>query len=97
MTEFCIQNIDKVDCDGNVSLLRRSRGSVPAVEKYMAVAPTQSAAAGFTPRDVFTTEGALIFKIDREVSSRCLRRSRGASHRTTTGLRSTMWAHLAST
>ena len=28
-------------------------------------APSQSAAAGFTPRDVFVTEGALVFKIDQ--------------------------------
>ena len=42
---------------------RRSR--VPfgtPVEKYLAVAPIQSTAAGFTPRDVFITQGTDIFK-----------------------------------
>ena len=34
----------------------------PAVEKYMAVAPTQSTAAGFTPRDVFITQSDDIYK-----------------------------------
>src|SRR5213083_2009795 len=29
----------------------------------MAIAPSQSAAAGFTPRDVFVTQGAMVFKI----------------------------------
>ena len=29
----------------------------------MTIAPSQSAAAGFTPRDVFATEGALVFKV----------------------------------
>jgi hypothetical protein len=32
-------------------------------EKYMTMAPSQSAAAGFTPRDVFVTLGASVFKI----------------------------------
>ena len=42
---------------------RRSRVPVgPCVEKYLAVAPIQSAAAGFTPRDVFITQGADIYK-----------------------------------
>ena len=34
----------------------------PCVEKYLAVAPIQSVAAGFTPRDVFITQGQDIFK-----------------------------------
>ena len=41
---------------------RRSRVPVARVERYMAIAPIQSAAAGFTPRDVFITQGADIFK-----------------------------------
>ena len=64
MSEYCSENIDKVDCDGNVSLFATLPGFGSCREKYMAIAPSQSAAAGFTPRDVFTTEGALVFKID---------------------------------
>ena len=65
---------------------RRSRVPlVTPVEKYLAVAPIQSTAAGFTPRDVFITQGADIFKSLGEVSSRCLRRP-GASSRTTAAL-----------
>ena len=41
---------------------RRSRVPSYPVEKYLAVAPIQSTAAGFTPRDVFITQGADIFK-----------------------------------
>ena len=64
----------------------------------MAVAPSQSAAAGFTPRDVFVTEGALVFKVDRQAPCSLFADARrGASHRTTTGLRSTILAHMALT
>src|SRR5438132_7955657 len=54
-TEYCSQNIDKIDCFGNVSIL----GTLPPTggcgEKYMTIAPAQSAMAGFTPRDIFIT------------------------------------------
>ena len=66
MSEYCSENIDKVDCNGNVSLFATLPGFGSCREKYMAIAPSQSAAAGFTPRDVFITEGALVFKIDRD-------------------------------
>ena len=97
MSEYCSENIDKIDCNGNATLFATIPGFGSCREKYMTIAPSQSAAAGFTPRDVFVTEGALVFKVHAMVPSRCLRRSRGASHRTTTGLRSTILAHLALT
>ena len=30
VSEYCSENIDKVDCNGNATLSRRSRGLVPA-------------------------------------------------------------------
>ena len=65
VSEYCSENIDKVACDGTHTLFATLPGFGSCREKYMTIAPSQSAAAGFTPRDVFTTEGALVFKIDR--------------------------------
>jgi hypothetical protein len=65
VTEFCTQNLDTVDCQGNFSLLATIPGPPPVgpcQEKYLAMAPSQSAAAGFTPRDVFVTQGAEVYK-----------------------------------
>jgi hypothetical protein len=63
VSEYCSENIDKVNCDGSVSLFATLPGNGACREKYLTIAPSISANAGFTPRDVFTTEGALIFKI----------------------------------
>jgi hypothetical protein len=63
VSEYCTDNIDQVACDGTVSLFAMIPGFGSCREKYMAVVPSQSAAAGFTPRDVFVTQGATIFKI----------------------------------
>jgi hypothetical protein len=64
VSEYCSENIDKIDCNGNATLFATLPGFGSCREKYMAIAPSQSAAAGFTPRDVFATEGALVYKID---------------------------------
>ena len=68
-------------------------GSGCPVEKYMAVAPIQSTAAGFTPRDVFITQGDDIFKFSGGVVTPfvTVRLPRLGPH---LGLRSTMRAHL---
>src|SRR5438093_9939154 len=63
VSEYCTENIDTVACDGTVSLFATIPGFGSCREKYMAIAPSQSAAAGFTPRDVFVTQGAMVFKI----------------------------------
>ena len=63
VSEYCTENIDKVACDGTVSLFATLPGFGSCREKYMAMAPSQSTAAGFTPRDVFVTEGASVFKV----------------------------------
>src|SRR5438094_10666170 len=63
VSEYCTDNIDTVACDGTVSLFATIPGFGSCREKYMAIAPSQSAAAGFTPRDVFVTQGAMVFKI----------------------------------
>ena len=101
VSEFCSENIDQYrlrhrECHG----VRADSGVWFLPGKIHDFRSIESANAGFNPRDVFVTEGALIFKIDVSVvqmPSRCLRRSGDAPHRTTTGLRSTMWAHLATT
>jgi hypothetical protein len=64
VSEYCSENIDQVDCNGNATLFATLPGFGSGREKYMTIAPSMSANAGFTPRDVFTTEGALVFKID---------------------------------
>jgi hypothetical protein len=92
VTENCSQNIDTIDCSGNVSTLATIPGAGGCAEKYLAIAPSQSANAGFTPRDIFVTQGAEIYKISGGVVS-LLRRF--LAHQTTTlGSLSTMWAHL---
>ena len=63
VSEFCSENIDTIDCNGNASVFATLPGFGSCREKYMTIAPDQSAAAGFTPRDVFATEGAFVFKI----------------------------------
>ena len=70
-SDFCIgllnpnhRNIETVACDGTFSVLT----SIPSFvgdtceEMYMAIAPIQSANAGFTPRDVFVTNGIFIYR-----------------------------------
>jgi hypothetical protein len=64
VSEYCSENIDQLDCNGTASLFATLPGFGSCREKYIAIAPSQSAAAGFTPRDVFATEGANVFKID---------------------------------
>jgi hypothetical protein len=63
VSEYCTDNIDTVAYDGTVSLFATIPGFGSCREKYITVAPSQSAAAGFTPRDVFVTQGAMVFKI----------------------------------
>ena len=63
VSEFCSDNIDSIDCNGNASLFATIPGFGSCREKYMATVPSQSAAAGFTPRDVFAVQGPQIFKI----------------------------------
>jgi hypothetical protein len=64
VSEYCSEKIDQVDCSGNATLFATLPGFGSCREKYMAIAPSMSAAAGFTPRDVFVTEGDTVFKID---------------------------------
>ncbi|PYI46202.1 MAG: hypothetical protein DMF10_09865, partial [Verrucomicrobia bacterium] len=62
-TQYCSQKIDKIDCFGNVTVLATIPGGGTCSEKYMTIAPAQSADAGFTPRDIFVTQGNQIFKV----------------------------------
>ena len=59
VTQYCTEDIFRSTATGMPRCSRRFPGFGSCREKYMAVAPSQSAAAGFTPRDVFATEGAL--------------------------------------
>src|SRR6266446_7990767 len=61
-TEYCSQNIDTIDCLGNVSPLATIPGS-GCGEKYLTIAPAQSANAGFTPRDIFIASGLNIYRL----------------------------------
>src|SRR5439155_16716620 len=63
VSEYCSENIDKVACNGTVSLFATLPGNGSCQEKYMTMAPAQSTAAGFTPRDVFVTEGPNVYNI----------------------------------
>ena len=65
VSEYCTENIHTIDCHGTATVFATFPGFGSCREKYMAIAPSQSANAGFTPRDVFVTEGALIFKVHR--------------------------------
>ena len=62
-TQQCTQNLSTIDCNGIVSTVATIPGSgCLRMERYLAIAPIQSAAAGFTPRDIFITQGHDIFK-----------------------------------
>src|SRR5437762_3672295 len=51
-------NVYTLGCDGIPLVYQQAPGG----EKYVAIAPAQSGAAGFTPRDVFVTLGDFIVK-----------------------------------
>src|SRR6266481_9727009 len=63
VSEYTTQNIDTVDCAGNVSVLATLPGIGNFGERYMTIAPTQAVTAGFTQRDIFVTRGTEVFKI----------------------------------
>jgi hypothetical protein len=96
VTPYCADEIDQIDCNGNASFFADIPGFGSCREKYLTFAPSQSAAAGFTPRDVFVTQGAMVFKVHNGVTT-LFATLGGASHRTTMGSRSTILAHLALT
>jgi hypothetical protein len=54
--------IDTVDCLGNGSFFS-TIVSTGLVEKYMAIAPAESAAAGFNPGDLFVTRNQQVLKV----------------------------------
>ena len=64
VTEYSTQNLDTIDCAGKVSLLATIPGPLgQSLERYVTIAPSQAANAGFTPRDIFVTQGAEVFKV----------------------------------
>src|ERR1700757_2140624 len=63
VTEDCGHNVDTLDCQGNVTLLATLPGISDCKEEYVSIAPSQSVSAGFTPGDIFVTQGAGIYKV----------------------------------
>src|SRR5437762_8650358 len=64
VTEYSTQNLDTIDCNGKTALLATIPGPAGAnLERYLVIAPSQSANAGFTPRDIFVTQGNDIYKL----------------------------------
>ena len=62
MSQYEDDNIQVVDCNGNGTLFGTLPGNGdPLVEKYMAIAPAESAGAGFTPGDLFVTKREQIY------------------------------------
>ena len=64
VTQFCDPELLSLNCSGIPTPIATIPGfpSGQCLERYMAVAPIQSATAGFTPRDIFITQGNQIFK-----------------------------------
>jgi cell division septation protein DedD len=68
-TEYCsftgFTNIDKVACDGSFSTIAQipTPNGGGCEELYLAIAPSQAANAGFSPRDYFITAGPNIWQL----------------------------------
>src|SRR6185503_3565052 len=64
VSQYFDNQIMMVDCKGNGSLFGTLPAPIPATltEKYMAIAPAESAAAGFTPGDLFVTLSEAVFR-----------------------------------
>ena len=70
VSEYCSQNLRTINCDGTVSpsplaTIPGPVGPNNCLEKYIAIAPAQSALAAspWTPRDIFVTQGTDVYKI----------------------------------
>src|SRR5437867_3208267 len=63
-TQFCDPELLSINCVGIPTPITTIPGfpSGQCLERYMSVAPLVSANAGFTPRDIFITQGNEIFK-----------------------------------
>ena len=68
VTEYCNQNINKIDCFRNVSLLATIPGPVgPCAEKYLTIAPSQSHECRVHPARHFRhTRRLNVYKISRD-------------------------------
>ena len=71
VTPFCNEEALSIDCNGQATVFATFPGFGSCREKYMAVVPSQSGPPNntFSPRDVFATEGRLIFKVSSGVTT----------------------------
>jgi len=69
-SQYNDNQIKMVDCNGIGSLFGTLPAPIPPqlTEKYMAIAPVESAAAGFTPGDLFITLSQAVFRARPSVS-----------------------------
>jgi hypothetical protein len=96
VTPYCDDIINQIDCTGTATFFANIPGFGSCREKYMTFAPFSLRRPGST-RAMFSSYKALWSSRSIMVPPRCLRGSRGASHRTTTGLPSTILAPTALT
>src|SRR6266702_5950280 len=67
VTDYCtngsgIANIQKIGCQGGFSVFTPMPAPNLCYERYLAMAPMAATNAGFTQRDLFITQGNLIYR-----------------------------------
>src|SRR5262249_20499844 len=67
ITPFCGDGILSLGPTGAIVGAWLIPGFGSCREKYMTIAPSQAAMAGFTPRDAFVTQGPLVYKLHQGV------------------------------
>ena len=64
VTEYCNPRIDRITDTGATSLFATLPGNVgECKERYLAIAPSSAITAGFSPNDIFVTEGSVVYKV----------------------------------
>lgn len=70
VSQYLTQNILAINCSGVSSVIATIPGTPSGGnEKYIAFAPNQSSSAGFTPGDIFITQGKDIYRLSGSVLS----------------------------
>jgi hypothetical protein len=64
VSEYCQPQIDTISSTGMVTLFATLPGNPgECKERYLVIAPSNAAKAGFTPTDIFVTEGGVVYKV----------------------------------